>query len=342
MTVHCGVDFHARKQKVCYYDTAEGEIQLGQLSHQEDDDRAFYPRFTGEVIVGLEAGGYSTRFLELVEGLGHRVLVGGAAGVRRLARRRQKNDRRDAGLILDLLLKGEFPQVYRPPFGSREVLRMLRHRHKLVQVRTRAKNSVQALAFGAGSAGRSSLLSREGREQFLQLPMSEAMARQRAEWPSPVDELNARIKGLDAWLDERAKRDGPAHRHVTDDQARKPRRDESRAAQRLQAPDVHAAFPTPASQKHKLDLRALSEEYLAPLGGHAWFGQGAVTAPGHEIGEAKSSLLEQRLAGTVDALKWKGAGLDNAIVGRSHITSLASAYWRKQTLPEEPNPDRDR
>jgi len=33
------------------------------------------------------------------------VLVGDAAEIRRLARRRQKNDRRDAGLIPDLLLR---------------------------------------------------------------------------------------------------------------------------------------------------------------------------------------------------------------------------------------------
>lgn len=37
--------------------------------------------------------------------------------------------------------------------------------------------------------------------------MSEAMARQREEWLSLVDELNARIKSLDAWLGEQAKRD---------------------------------------------------------------------------------------------------------------------------------------
>ena len=73
------------------------------------------------------------------------------------------------GLILDLLLRREFPQVHRPPFESREVLRFLRHRHKLVQIRTRAKNGLQALAFSAGSSGRSRLLSREGHKQFLQL-----------------------------------------------------------------------------------------------------------------------------------------------------------------------------
>jgi transposase len=87
------------------------------------------------------------------------------------------------------------------------VLRLLRYRHKLVQLGTRAKNSLQALAFSAGSAGRSKLLSREGRTRFLQLPMSGAMARPREQWLSLVDELNARIKSLDAWLEQQAKRD---------------------------------------------------------------------------------------------------------------------------------------
>ena len=207
MAIYCGVDFHARQQTICYCDSAGGEVRLRELSHEQDDVRGFYSAFAGEVIVGIEASGYSTWFVELVEGLGHRVLIGDASEIRRLAKRRQKNDRRDAGLILDLLLRGEFPQVHRPPFESREVLRLLRYRHKLVQMRTRAKNSLQALAFSAGSAGRSRLLSREGREQFLRLPMSEAMGRQRAEWLSLVDEFNARIKSLDVWLEQQARHD---------------------------------------------------------------------------------------------------------------------------------------
>src|SRR5215213_10918516 len=146
MTIYCGVDFHARQQTVAYCDMADGEIRLKELDHEGADVHDFYSSVTGEVIVGIEASGYSTQFVELPEGFGHRVLIGDAAEVRRLAKRRQKNDRRDAGLILDLLLRGEFPQVHRPPFESREVLRLLRHRHKLVQMRTRAKNSLPALA----------------------------------------------------------------------------------------------------------------------------------------------------------------------------------------------------
>jgi hypothetical protein len=55
------------------------------------------------VIVGIEACGYTNWLEELIEGLGHKLLVGDAAEIRRLARRRQKNDRRNADLLLDLL-----------------------------------------------------------------------------------------------------------------------------------------------------------------------------------------------------------------------------------------------
>ena len=94
----------------------------------------------------------------------------------------RKNNRRGADLILDLLLKREFPRVHRPSAESREVLRLLRYRHRLVQMRTMIKNSLQALAFSAGSATRATLLSQVGRERLLQLPMSAVMARQREEW----------------------------------------------------------------------------------------------------------------------------------------------------------------
>ena len=70
------------------------------------------------MVVGLEASGYSTWFIELLESLGHQVLLGDATEIRRRARSRHKTDRRDAELLLDLLLKGEFPRVHQPSFES--------------------------------------------------------------------------------------------------------------------------------------------------------------------------------------------------------------------------------
>lgn len=175
MTTYCGVDFHARQQTICYCNTADGVIHCRELHHEKDDVRGFYSQLTGDVIIGLEASGYTTWFVELLESIGHQVWLGDATEIRRRARRRQKNDRRDAELLLDLLLREEFPQVHRPAFASREILRLLCYRHRLVQMRTKIKNGLQALAFSAGSAKRATLFSKKGRERFLQLPMSDAM-----------------------------------------------------------------------------------------------------------------------------------------------------------------------
>ncbi len=103
MTVYYGVDFHARCQTISYCNTAEGEVHRHELHHQKDDVRAFYQQLSGEVIVGLEASGYSSWFEEILESLGHQVWVGDATEIRRLARRRQKNDKRDANHLLELL-----------------------------------------------------------------------------------------------------------------------------------------------------------------------------------------------------------------------------------------------
>jgi hypothetical protein len=57
MTIYCGVDFHARQHSISYCDASDGELHYQELDHEGDDVRAFYSRFTGEVVVGLEASG---------------------------------------------------------------------------------------------------------------------------------------------------------------------------------------------------------------------------------------------------------------------------------------------
>ena len=68
MTVYCGVDFHARQQTICYRDPAGGEVRLRELRHEQDDVRRFYSAFAGEVVVGIEASGYSTGSLNFWRG----------------------------------------------------------------------------------------------------------------------------------------------------------------------------------------------------------------------------------------------------------------------------------
>jgi transposase len=178
-----------------------------ELSHERDDIREYYRQFQGEVIVGIEACGYTNWFEELMEQLGHKLLVGDAAEIRRLARRRQKNDRRDANLILELLVQGQFPTLFRYSKESREVLRQLRYRHKLVKLRTMVVNSLHALAINAGLTLRAQLLTRNGRQQLQGLRLSDISHQQRSELVSLADELTRRIGKVEQWLQAQAKND---------------------------------------------------------------------------------------------------------------------------------------
>ncbi|MGI8837900.1 MAG: hypothetical protein ACR2H4_14870, partial [Pyrinomonadaceae bacterium] len=70
-TIYIGVDFHARQQTICYLKTETGELVTSELKHQDKEQvRAFYAHFSGRVIVGLEASGYSPWFEALLEELG--------------------------------------------------------------------------------------------------------------------------------------------------------------------------------------------------------------------------------------------------------------------------------
>ena len=61
--IYIGVDFHARQQTICYLKTETGELVTDELKHQDKEQvRAFYQQFQGQVIIGLEASGYSPWF----------------------------------------------------------------------------------------------------------------------------------------------------------------------------------------------------------------------------------------------------------------------------------------
>src|SRR5712692_6233811 len=139
MEIYIGVDLHVRSQRVCWINTANGEIQEGTLDHQRDDIRAFYGQFPPPALIGVESTGYALWFHKLIEELGHCLQVGDAFAIRQLARRRQKNDRRDASLLLDLLLRGDFPTIHVPSPASREAIALLRYRRRLVRMRTMIK-----------------------------------------------------------------------------------------------------------------------------------------------------------------------------------------------------------
>jgi transposase len=204
-----GVDFHARQQTISYLTTEDGEIRQLQLEHSQPEAiRVFYEQFAGQrVVVGFESSGYAAWFEELLESLGCEIWIGHATAIRLFARRRQKNDRRDADLILDLLVRGDFPRIHRYSQASREVLQQLRYRQRLVKMRTMIINSLKFMAASRGLNFRSQLKSRRAQERLQQMTWPSPLTQQRDELCQLLQELKPKIDQVEAWLEAKADAD---------------------------------------------------------------------------------------------------------------------------------------
>jgi transposase len=215
MAVYIGVDFHARVQTISYLTTEDGAIEQVELHHLKDDVRGFYQQFVGEVIVGFETSGYAYWFEEMLEELGHQVWIGDAAEIRRRARRRQKNDRRDANLILDLMMRGDFPRLHRQSPESRQVLQQLRYRQRLVKMRTMTINTLRFMAMSRGVSVRGHLSSRVSQERMKAVPLSPVLSQQRDELLNLVQELTLKIARAQQWLEQQAQQDAQVRMLMT-------------------------------------------------------------------------------------------------------------------------------
>ena len=192
-----GCDFHPSFQQVAICDLETGEFQERKLSHADGQAERFYRELGKPALIGIEATGNSQWFLDLVQRLGHEIRVGDAAKIRASYVRRQSTDKRDAGHILTLLLENRFPQLWRPDAAMRNQRQLLRHRDKLVEIRTKVKNSLQHLAMNRGMQKKSRLWTRTGMEQFQQLAMPGWASVRREDLLLLLKQLNHQIEQLD-------------------------------------------------------------------------------------------------------------------------------------------------
>jgi transposase len=205
MTLYIGVDFHPHQQTVSYVESETGETFQTKLRHNPELVRRFYEQFP-KAVVGIEASGMASWFEQLMNDLGHELRVGNPNLIRARARSRHKSDKRDADLILDLLLKDEFPALWRRPPESRAILELLRFRRALVSQRTQVCNRLQALVHAAGLPKRK-LQSKRARSALLEASLSPAQGFQRGQLFELLDELTARIERVGQLLKEHAETD---------------------------------------------------------------------------------------------------------------------------------------
>ena len=193
-----GCDYHPGFQQIAFVDTETGEVEERRLEHPEEAEK-FYRDLAAQgasVRVGMEASGHARWFERLLSELKFELWIGDAAVIRAKRVRKQKTDRQDAELILKLMLKDDFPQIWVPSWENRDLRQLLWHRHRMVQARTRIMNQLQAVALNEGLLCKKRLWRETGRKQLESFPLGLWARRRRQDLLQLLDRLTPTIAEL--------------------------------------------------------------------------------------------------------------------------------------------------
>jgi len=204
-----GVDYHPSFQTIAFFVEETGECGEQELNHSDGQAEKFYRDLKQRGIcvrVGMEATGYSSWFERLLAELGFELWIGDPAEIKAKRVKKQKFDREDARLLLRLMRENNFPQIWVPGPENRDLRQLLWHRHRLVQMRTRIMNQLQALAMNEGKRWKTKLWSERGRAELEKLPLAPWASRRRKELLELLDRLNPSIEELTAEVAREARK----------------------------------------------------------------------------------------------------------------------------------------
>ena len=212
-----GCDYHPSFQQIVFVDTETGELQEQRLGHREEAEK-FYRDLAaggGTLRVGMEASGHARWFERLLAELNIELWRGDAAVIRAKRGRKKKTDREDARHILNLLLTGDFPQIWVPSGENRDLRQLLWHRHRMVQARTRVMNQLQAVALNEGLRCKKKLWREHGREQLEAFRLAPWASRRREDLLQLLDRLNPTIAELTQAVEREAEKSPQAGQLMT-------------------------------------------------------------------------------------------------------------------------------
>jgi transposase len=202
------MDYHPSFQQIAFCNQDTGECGEQRLNHSEGEAERFYRDLKQRGIsvrVGMEATGYARWFERLLAELGFELWIGNAAEIKTKRVRRQKTDRNDARLLLRLMQEDNFPKIWIPSPENRDLRQLLWHRHRLVQMRTRITNQLQALAMNEGKRCKK-LWSAQGRAKLEKLTLGPWASLRRRELLELLDRLHPTIEELTAAVEQEARK----------------------------------------------------------------------------------------------------------------------------------------
>lgn len=151
-TQFVGIDLHRRRSVLVRMTQAGERLETVRISNDPEYLRQVMTRAgqCPEVVLEATYGWYWA--VDVLAELGASVHLAHPLGVKAFEYRRVKNDERDAADLADLLRMGRLPEAWIAPPATRELRELVRHRAKLVALRTHCKAEVHAVLAKAGIA----------------------------------------------------------------------------------------------------------------------------------------------------------------------------------------------
>ena len=145
-----GVDLHRRRSVIVRTTVAGGVLESVRIVNDADRLTDVISRAgeAPEVVLEATYGWYWA--VDALQAAGARVHLAHPLGVKAFEYRRVKNDVRDAADLADLLRMGRLPEAWIAPPATRELRELVRHRAKLVGLRSGCKAEVHAVLAKCG------------------------------------------------------------------------------------------------------------------------------------------------------------------------------------------------
>jgi len=203
------VDYHPSDQYIAFVDTETGEGDERRLNHSDGEAEKFYRNWRSEE--SACAWGWKPPAIHAgSSGYWQNWASSCGSAMRRKSKPNESTSRRPIATMLNfccsLLLDNNFPKIWVPSPENRDLRQLLWHRHRLVQMRTRIMNQLQALAMNEGQRRKKKLWSEAGRAQLEKLALAPWASRRRKDLLELLDGMNPSIGELTQAAEQEAKK----------------------------------------------------------------------------------------------------------------------------------------
>src|SRR5271165_6638772 len=209
-----GVDLHKKSITVCVMDQSRKVLARKTIPCAETNEIVdFFRKFRPFKVV-VEATASYPWFVELVEPLAQRVVLGNPKKLRVIAESTKKTDRLDAQILAEFLALDMIPESYQPTPRQREHRALVRHRQYLQGRITSVRSKIRHILSNYNADRKDLFSANIGPAYFKEVSLSDAdrfvIKQLWAEWQDHLAQRLAVSKKLKAFVAKAPQREAEA------------------------------------------------------------------------------------------------------------------------------------